>query len=64
MNKHAPVQDLAAETRDLLCHGGVAPAVFTAKSGMSVRSPINGQIIGTIAETQRMRCRTHRVPTD
>ena len=50
MNKHATVQDLAAETRDLLSHCGVATAVFTAKTGMSVRSPINGQTIATIAE--------------
>ena len=28
MNKHATVQDLAAETRDLLSHCGVAEAVF------------------------------------
>ena len=35
MNKHATVQDLAAETRDLLSHCGVAEAVFTAKQGMS-----------------------------
>ena len=50
MNKHATVQDLAAETRDLLSHCGVAEAVFTAGKGMSVRSPINGQTIATIAE--------------
>ena len=50
MNKHATVQDLAAETRDLLSHCGVAEAVFTAPRGMSVRSPINGQTIATIAE--------------
>ena len=50
MNKHATVQDLAAETRDLLSHCGVAEAVFSAAKGMSVRSPINGQTIATIAE--------------
>ena len=49
MNKHATVQDLATETRDLLRHCGVAEAVFTAGKGMSVRSPINARPF-TIAE--------------
>ena len=49
MNKHATVQDLATETRDLLSHCGVAEAVFSAKQGMTVRSPINGQAIARIA---------------
>ena len=43
MNKHATVQDLASETRDLLSHCGVAEAIFTAKEGITARSPINGQ---------------------
>ena len=50
MNKHATVQDLATETRDLLSHCGVAEAVFSARQGMTVRSPINGQAIARIAE--------------
>ena len=50
MNKHATVQDLAAETRTLLKSCGVAEATFTAKGGMTVRSPINGQTIAAIAE--------------
>ena len=53
MNKHATVQDLATETRDLLSHCGVAEAVFSARQGMTVRSPINGQAIARIAEAGR-----------
>lgn len=51
MNKHATVQDLAAEARTLLASCGVAEAALAAKGGMTVRSPINGQPIATVAES-------------
>src|SRR5262245_11759179 len=50
MNKHATVQDLAAETRALLKSCGVDEKSFSAKEGITARSPINGQPVGTIAE--------------
>src|SRR4051812_28889589 len=50
MNKHAPVQDLGAETRTLLMSCDVAEAVFMGSEGLAVRSPINGQAIARIAE--------------
>ena len=42
MNKHTKVQDLAAETRDLLSRCGVDKAVYSAKKGITVRTPIDG----------------------
>ncbi len=50
MNKHAKVQDLAAEVRDLLGQCNVAEKAFTAREGMTVRSPIDGAEIARIAE--------------
>jgi L-aminoadipate-semialdehyde dehydrogenase len=50
MNKHATVQDLAAETRELLSQCGVADAAFTSGEGLVVHSPIDGREIARIAE--------------
>ena len=60
MNKHATVQDLAAETRALLSCG-VDEKRFAATDGITVRSPINGQPIGPHRRGRRQgRCRRSR----
>ena len=44
----APVQDTAAEAARLLTSLGVPREAFSAAHGLKVRSPINGQTLGTV----------------
>jgi aldehyde dehydrogenase (NAD+) len=50
MTHHPKQSGLAAEARAVLSHCGVAESVYGAADGIVVRSPIDGGVIGRIAE--------------